>query len=310
MSNESKFKVTLGQYKGLKAKRKSSAVTDAELERLYEQQARVFAQRIEIKDRPVKSGDVATIDFVGYAGGEQFEGGSGNDYPLEIGSGTFIPGFEEQLIGASAGDSVNVNVRFPDDYGAPALAGRDALFKVKVNKIEEVHVPVLDDNVRKDLREKLEEQKATQNEIELEGALIGAVVADSEVEVPEDEIIAETASLVNEWKLAMKQRGIDAEQYFSATGLTEAQLSKQLEPKAVDGIKARVVLEAIARTENLQVTEQDIEDRIKLMAEQFRTTPEDIKEKLGDDHAAALTSDLRMVKAVALIKENAEIEEA
>ena len=210
-------------------------------------------------------------------------------------------------MGASVGDEIDVNVTFPEDYGAPALAGKDALFKVKVNKIEEVHIPVLDDNVRKDLREKLEEQKATQNEIELEGALIGAVVADSDVEVPEDEIIAETASLVNEWKLAMRQRGIDPEQYFSATGLTEEQLSKQLEPKAENGIKARLVLEAIARTEDLQVTDQDIEERIQLMADQFKTTPEDIKEKLGPDHKEALTADLRMVKAVAFIKENAEI---
>ena len=307
MSNESKFKVTLGQYKGLKASRPSSAVTDEELEKLYDQQARVFAQRIEVKDRPIKKGDVANIDFTGYADGEKFEGGSGNSYPLEIGSGTFIPGFEEQLVGASVGDEIDVNVTFPEDYGAPALAGKDALFKVKVNKIEEVHIPVLDDNVRKDLREKLEEQKATQNEIELEGALIGAVVADSDVEVPEDEIIAETASLVNEWKLAMRQRGIDPEQYFSATGLTEEQLSKQLEPKAENGIKARLVLEAIARTEDLQVTDQDIEERIQLMADQFKTTPEDIKEKLGPDHKEALTADLRMVKAVAFIKENAEI---
>ena len=134
-----------------------------------------------------------------------------------------------------------------------------------------------------------------------------AVVADSDVEVPEDEIIAETASLVNEWKLAMRQRGIDPEQYFSATGLTEEQLSKQLEPKAENGIKARLVLEAIARTEDLQVTDQDIEERIQLMADQFKTTPEDIKEKLGPDHKEALTADLRMVKAVAFIKENAEI---
>lgn len=307
MSENAKFKVTLGQYKGLRAKRPSSAVTDEELERLYDQQARIFAQRIEVKDRPVQDGDVATIDFRGYADGELFEGGSGNDYPLEIGSGTFIPGFEEQIIGASAGDEIDVNVTFPEDYGAPSLAGKAALFKVKVNKIEEVHVPVLDDNVRKDLREKLEEQKKTQNEIELEGALIGAVVADSEADVPDDEIVAETASLVNEWKLAMKQRGIDPEQYFSATGLTEEQLSKQLEPKAVQGIKSRLVLEAVARTENLQVTDEDIEERIKMLAEQFRTTPEDIKEKLGPDHAAALTADLRMVKAVALIKANAEI---
>lgn len=310
MANDSKFKVALGQYKGLKAKRPSSVVTDEELEKLYDQQARVFAQRLEIKDRPVQNGDVATIDFKGYTDGELFDGGSGNDYPLEIGSGTFIPGFEEQLVGASAGDEVDVNVTFPEDYGAPSLAGKEALFKVKVNKIEEVHVPVLDDNVRKDLRAKLEEQKAAQNEVELEGALISAVVADSDVEVPQDEIIAETASLVNEWKMAMKQRGIDAEQYFTATGLTEEQLSKSLEPKAVEGIKARLVLEAIARTEELQVTEDDIEERVQLLADQFRTTKEDIKEKLGNDHVAALTADLRMVKAVAFIKENAEIIEA
>lgn len=309
MSNESKFKVTLGQYKGLKAIRPSSAVTDEELEKLYDQQARVFAQRIEVKDRPVKNGDVANIDFTGYVEGEKFEGGSGNSYPLEIGSGTFIPGFEEQLIGGSVGDEIDVNVTFPEDYGAPALAGKAALFKVKINKIEEVHIPVLDDNVRKDLKEKLEEQKATQNEIQLEQTLINAVVADSEIEVPQDEIIAETASLVNEWKMAMRQRGIDPDQYFRATGLTEAQLSKQLEPKAENGIKARLVLEAIARTEDLQVTPEDIEERIKLMADQFKTTPEDIKEKLGDDHVDALTSDLRMVKAVSLIKECAEISE-
>ena len=171
---------------------------DADLERL---QHILLFRELDVYKRQ-------NIDFTGYADGEKFEVGSGNSYPREIGSGTFIPGFEEQLVGASVGDEIDVNVTFPEDYGAPALAGKDALFKVKVNKIEEVHIPVLDDNVRKDLREKLEEQKATQNEIELEGALIGAVVADSDVEVPEDEIIAETASLVNEWKLAMRQRGI------------------------------------------------------------------------------------------------------
>jgi trigger factor len=310
MSNETKFKVALGEYKGLKVKRPSSQVTDEELEALYTQQARVFAQRFEVKGRAVKNGDVATIDFTGYVDGEAFEGGAGNDYPLEIGSGTFIPGFEEQIIGSSVGDAIDVNVTFPDDYGAPSLAGKAALFKVKVNKIEEVNIPVLDDNVRKDLKARLEEQKATQNEIELEGALIAAVVNVSDVEVPDDEIETETKSLVAEWKMAMKQRGIDPDQYFSATGLTEAQLGEQLKPKAENGIKSRLVLEAIARTEQLEVTPEDIEERVELMAKQFNTTPEDIKEKLGDDHVSALTADLRLVKAVALIKENAEITEA
>ena len=310
MANESKFKVVLGQYKGLKAKRPSSAVTDEELERLYDQQARVFAQRIEIKDRAVKMGDVATIDFTGYIDGETFQGGSGNDYPLEIGSNTFIPGFEEQLVGGALGDQMDVNVTFPEDYGAPDLAGKPALFKCKINKIEEVHVPELDDNVRKDLRGKLENQKATQNEIELEGALISAVVADSDVEVPEEEILEETKNLVEEWKMGMRQRGIDPEQYFQATGLTAEKLGDSLKGKAEHGIKARLVLEAIAQTENVEITEQDIEDRVNLMAKQFNTTPEDIREKLGPDHVSALTADLRLVKAVAVIKETAEITEA
>ena len=307
MADNSKCKVVLGQYRGLKAKRPSSEVTDRELEQLYAQQAKVFAQRIEVKDRAVKNGDVATIDFTGYVDGEAFQGGSGNDYPLEIGSGTFIPGFEEQLIGKSTGDETDVNVKFPDDYGAPGLSGKEALFKVKINKIEEIHVPTLDDNVRKDLRQKLETQKATQNEIELEGALISAVVEVSQIEVPEEDIKEETKNLVDEWKLGIRQRGIDPEQYFQATGLTEEKLAESLVSKAEHGIKARLVLEAIASTEDLQVTPQDIEDRCEMMAKQFNTTADDIKEKLGEGYEEALIADLRMVKAVALIKDTAEI---
>lgn len=310
MANEPKYKVSLGEYKGLKVKRASSVVTDEELEKLYNQQARVFSQKIEVTDRGVEKGDMATIDFTGYVDGEMFDGGAGTDYPLEIGSGTFIPGFEEQLIGANTGDDVEVNVAFPEDYGAPNLAGKDSLFKVKIKKIEKINIPELDDNVRKDLRKKLEDQKATQNEIELEGALIAAVVNVSDVEVPEDEITEETMSLVEEWKLGIRQRGIDPDQYFQATGLTQEKLAESLRSKAEQGIKSRLVLEAIARTENLEVTEEDIEGRVALLAKQFNTTPEDIKEKLGDDHVNALTADMRMVKAVALIKENAEIIEA
>lgn len=306
MTMTEKFKVTLGQYKGLTSKKPSAEFTDEEFAQVCRQQQINFAQKLEVKNRPVKNGDIAVIDFAGYCGGEAFDGGSGTDYPLEIGSGAFIPGFEEQLIGASLGEEVDVNVVFPEDYGAPNLAGRPALFKVKVKKIEEVHLPELDDAVKKDIRKKYAQQKEMNAEADYESLLLLEIISDSEIVIEDSYVELEAGNMVEEWKAMLKMRGLDPVRYYEMTGMTDEKMKEQFKDQALLRMQSRLVLDAIAQTEDITVSEFELEAEMEAMAKRYEITRAELKERIGEEHIQAFTSDARMKKTLMFIKEHAE----
>ncbi|MBR5228241.1 MAG: trigger factor [Firmicutes bacterium] len=301
---EEMFKVVVGQYKGLVAERESAEVTEAELEQTCKAQARRFKQNIEVTDRPVQNGDVATIDYEGFIDGVAFAGGKGEGFPLEIGSGMFIPGFEEQLVGAEVGQTVDVNLSFPADYHASDLAGKPALFVVKVNKIEEVHVPELDKSVVADIKAQLVEQKKQKVEELFENTLVKQIIETSEVQMEEDHLAQEAMLMVEEWKAMVRQQGMDPDQYLKQMGMDEMLLATQMINQAELRLKSRLVLEAIAQQEGFEATEADVNDELDKMAIMYQISPEDIKAKLQSEHFKALEADIRMRKSIELIKKH------
>lgn len=298
--------VKLGRYIGLNVKKPEVIVTEEELEEGYKKRQRTFAKSIAVNDRPVKEDDIVTIDFDGYLNGEPFNGGSDKSYPLEIGSHTFIPGFEEQLIGAEIGQTVDVNVTFPEGYAAKELAGQDVLFKVKINAITEQEFIPLGESVKKEVRDSLEMFKRREVEDIYEGMLADAVVADSEVTVPDEMLEIEMTDLMNRWKTALTRQGIEPNAYFQATGITEDQIRAQYREQAVARAKSRLVLEAIAEKEHLQATKPAIEMYLGEMALEYGLPVEEVRNALTKDHMDAIESDVRIRKVLQLLKAKAD----
>ena len=298
--------VKLGRYIGLNVKKPEVIVTEEELEEGYKKRQRTFAKSIAVNDRPVKEDDIVTIDFDGYLNGEPFNGGSDKSYPLEIGSHTFIPGFEEQLIGAEIGQTVDVNVTFPEGYAAKELAGQDVLFKVKINAITEQEFIPLGESVKKEVRDSLEMFKRREVEDIYEGMLADAVVADSEVTVPDEMLEIEMTDLMNRWKTALTRQGIEPNAYFQATGITEDQIRAQYREQAVARAKSRLVLEAIAEKEHLQATKPAIEMYLGEMALEYGLPVEEVRNALTKDHMDAIESDVRIRKVFQLLKAKAD----
>lgn len=302
---EEMFKVVLGQYKGLVAARESAEVTEAELEQTCKQQARRFKQNIDVTDRPVQNGDIAVIDYDGYLDGVPFDGGAGKGYPLEIGSGTFIPGFEEQLIGAEIGQTVNVMVTFPENYHAADLADKPVVFVVKVNKIQEVHVPELDKTVINDIKIQLVEQKKQKVEELFENTLIKQIIETSEVTLEEGHLEAEAMNMAKEWKAMVRQQGIDPDMYLQQAGMDEMLLAAQMINQAELRLKSRLILEAIAQKEGLEASQAEVDDELDKMTIMYQISTEELKNKLQDEHFRALEADIRMRKAIDVVKKHA-----
>ncbi len=298
--------VKLGRYIGLNVKKPEVIVTEEELEEGYKKRQRTFAKSTAVTDRPVKVDDIVTIDFDGYLDGETFNGGSDKNYPLEIGSHTFIPGFEEQLVGAEIGQTVDVNVTFPEGYAAKDLAGRDVLFKVTVNAITEQEFIPLGESVKKEVRDSLEMFKRREVEDIYEGMLADAVVANSEVTVPDEMLDLELTDLMNRWKTALTRQGIEPNAYFQATGITEEQIRAQYHDQAVARAKSRLVLEAIAEKEHLQATKPAIEMYLGEMAIEYGLPVEEVRKALTKDHMDAIESDVRIRKVLQLLKAKAD----
>ncbi|MGI6205842.1 MAG: trigger factor [Anaerovoracaceae bacterium] len=297
--------VKLGEYKGLRIKRPEAVVTEEELQEGIRNRQRKFATSVEINDRPVKKGDVATIDFAGYLDGKQFEGGTDTDYPLEIGSGAFIPGFEDQLIGAELGQDVDVNVTFPEDYPAEDLAGKDVLFKVKIKKISEQQYPDVGETVRKEVLDSLQMFKNREVEDQYEGMLADAVVAKSEVKVPDEMYEREVTDLVNRWKATLQMNGIDPNSYYQMTGITEDKVKEHFHDQAMQRAKSRLVLEEIAAVEHLEATKPAIEMYLNQMAIEYGLPVDQVRDALTKDHMDAIESDVRIRKALQVLKDNA-----
>ncbi|MBD5497413.1 MAG: trigger factor [Lachnospiraceae bacterium] len=314
-----KPEVTLGKYKGVKVEKTEVEVTEEEINAQIEKERENSARTITVTDRPVKDGDITTLDFEGFVDGVPFEGGKGGDYPLTIGSGSFIPGFEEQLIGAEIGKETEVNVTFPEDYHSADLAGKAAVFKCTVKEIKEKELPELDDEFasevstfdtlaeyREDVKKTLTQQKADAAKSAKEEAVIEAVVEDAKMEIPDAMLETEQRQMVDEFAQRMQMQGLTMEQYMQFTGTNPQMLLEQAKPQALKRIQSRLVLEAVAKEENLAADDAEFEAEIKDMAEKYQMEPDKIKDMLGERGKKQVLEDLAIRKAVDFLVENAK----
>ncbi|MCH5269142.1 MAG: trigger factor [Lachnospiraceae bacterium] len=311
--------VTLGKYKGLKVEKTEITVTEEEVDEQIQKERENSARTITVEDRPVKDGDMTTLDFEGFVDGAAFDGGKGSDYPLTIGSGAFIPGFEEQLIGAEIGKETEVNVTFPEDYQAAELAGKAAVFKCTVKSIQEKELPELDDEFasevstfdtlaeyREDVKKGLEQKKADAAKSAKEEAVVEAAVADAQMEIPDAMVETEQRQMIDEFAQRLQMQGLSMEQYMQFTGMTSQALLEQTAPQALKRIQSRLVLEAIAAAENLTASDEDFEEEVKSMAEKYQMEPDQIKGTLGENGKKQVLQDIAINKAVEFLVENAK----
>lgn len=314
-----KPEVKLGKYKGVKVDKADIAVTEAEINEQIDKERENSARTLTIEDRPVKNGDITTIDFEGFLDGVAFDGGKGSDYPLTIGSGAFIPGFEEQLVGAELGKETEVKVTFPADYHASDLAGKDAVFKCTVKGIKEKQLPELDDEFasevstfdtlaeyKEDVKKNLEQKKIDAAKAAKEEAVIEAVSADAEMEIPDAMVETEQRQIIDEFAQRLQMQGLTMEQYMQFTGMNAQMLSEQTKPQALKRIQSRLVLEAVAKAENLSATDEEYEEEVKRMAEKYQMEPDKIKEMLGEKGKSQVLADMAVNKAVDFLVENAK----
>ena len=314
-----KPEIKLGKYKGVKVEAMDTTVTDedvaAELDKVKEQNARLVAA----DDKAVEDGDQTTIDFEGFVDGVAFEGGKGEDYPLTIGSHSFIDTFEEQLIGKKVGEEVEVNVTFPEQYQAKELAGKPAMFKVTIKEIKVKEYPELDDDFaqdvsefdtldeyKADIKKKLEEKKAQEAEADKESKVIEAIVNDSEMDIPEKMIEAQCQQMVEEFAQNIAMQGISFDQYMQFTGTTVDQLTEQVKPQAEARVQSSLVLEAIVKAEKIEASDEEFDEEIKRMAERYQMEADKVNELLSDDDKKNIRADICARKAAKLVVEKAK----
>lgn len=314
-----KPEVKLGKYKGVKVDKADVEVTEEEINAAIDRERENNARNITVEDRPVKDGDMTLLDFEGFVDGVAFEGGKGENYPLTIGSGAFIPGFEEQLVGAEIGKEVEVNVTFPEDYQAENLKGKAAVFKCTVREIKEKELPEIDDEFasevsefdtlaeyKADVKKNLEEKKAKEAKDAKEEAVIEAIIEASEMDIPEAMIETQQRQMVDEFAQRITMQGLSMEQYMQFTGSNYNQMIEQIKPQAEKRIKSRLVLEAVAAAEKIEVTDEDYENEIASMAEVYQMEPEKVKEMLGEREEKNIRQDLAVKKAAEFVVEQAK----
>lgn len=314
-----KPEVKLGKYKGVKVDKIDTTVTDEEIDAEINRERESNARNITVNDRPVKDGDMTTLDFEGFVDGEAFEGGKGENYPLTIGSGAFIPGFEEQLVGAEVGKEVEVKVTFPEDYQAEHLQGKEAVFKCTVKEIKEKELPELNDEFasdvsefdtlaeyREDVKKNLEEKKTQDAKRAKEDAAVKAAVDDSEMEIPEAMLETQQKQMVDEFAQRITMQGLSMEQYFQFTGTNYQQMVEQVKPQAEERVRSRLVLEAVAKAENIEATEEDYEAELKTMADVYQMELDKVRDLLGEREKKNIMLDLVVRKAAEFIAENAK----
>ena len=314
-----KPEVTLGKYMGVTVTKIDTSVSDEEVDEALEKERNNNARTINVTDRPVAQGDTAVIDFEGFVDGVAFEGGKGENYPLTIGSGSFIPGFEEALVGAELNKETEVNVTFPEDYHATELAGKPAVFKCTVKEIKEKQLPDLDDEFasevsdfdtmaeyREDVQKKLTSKKEEEAKIAKEEAVLDAVIADAQMEIPDAMLETQQRQLLENFAQRIQAQGITLEQYMQFTGLTAQTMMEQLKPEALKRIQSRLVLEAVAAAEKMEATEEDFEAEVKSMAEAYQMEADKVKELLGEQGAKQVKEDICVRKAADFIVDNAK----
>lgn len=314
-----KPEVTLGQYKGVKVDKIDAEVSDEEVDAEIEKERDRNARTITVEDRAVKDGDMTVIDFEGFVDGVAFEGGKGENYPLTIGSGAFIPGFEEALIGAEIGKETDVNVTFPEDYQASELAGKAAVFKCTVKEIKEKELPELDDEFasevsefdtmaeyKEDVKKNLADKKAADAKAAKEDAVIDAIVADAKMEIPDAMVETQQRQMVEDFAQRIQSQGLTMEQYMQFTGMNTAMLLEQVKPQALKRIQSRLVLEAVVAAEKLEATEEDFEEEVKVMAEAYQMEADKVKELLAENGKKQVMEDICIKKAADFVVENAK----
>lgn len=318
-----KPEVTLGEYTGVTVTKVDTEATEEEIEEAIKKERENNARIINVEDRAIESGDMAVIDYEGFVDGVAFEGGKGENHSLEIGSGSFIPGFEDQLIGKNIGDDVEVNVTFPEEYHAPDLAGKAAVFKVKVHEIKTKEIPELDDEFAQDVSEfdtvaeyrdsvkaKIEERKANEAKSAQQEEAIKKIVEKSQMDIPDAMIDTQCENMINQFAQQMAQQGLSMDQYMQFSGMTIDQLKEQVRPEAIERIQSSLVLEQIAKEEKIEITDEDIDAEIEKMAKLYNMEADKLKEYMGDEEKENMKEDLAVQKAVELIMESVNPQEA
>ncbi len=308
-----KPEVTLGEYKGVTVEKADTTVSAKEVTERLNRELEKNARVVDV-DREIKTDDTATIDFVGSVDGVEFAGGKGEDYPLTIGSGTFIPGFEDQLIGHKTGETVDVNVTFPEEYGAKDLAGKAALFKVTIKGVKEKQVPAADDEFasevsefdtldeyKKDLKKTIKEEKEKQAAAANQNAVVAKVVENATLEIPAPMVEMQVEQMYYEYQMRLQQQGIPMDQYLQITGLTKEKLEEQMKPSAENNIKSSLVLEAIQKQENIEASDEKVEEEFKKIAEQYKMKYEDLVKTVTDSQKESVKKELSIQATIDML---------
>ena len=311
-----KPEVTLGAYKSVEIEKVDTTVTEEEIDEAVNRERESNARTISVEDRAVQDGDMVVLDFEGFMDGAAFEGGKGENYSLTIGSGTFIPGFEEQLIGAEIDKEITVNVTFPEDYHAEELKGKNAEFKCTIKEIKEKELPELDDEFasdvsefdtmeeyREDLKKQLTKQKEETAEEEKGDKVVEAIIASSQMDIPEAMIETQQRQMAEDFARRIQMQGLSFEQYLQFTGLTRADFMEQMKPQTLKRIQSRLVLCAIAKAENIEATEEEYQEEIQKMADSYHMSVEELTDMMGKFEEKAVREDICMKKAYDLVVE-------
>lgn len=312
--------VVLGEYKGVEVQRAEEEVTQEDLDSALKSEQERNSRLITVEDRPAEIGDNVTLDFEGSIDGVAFDGGKGEDYPLELGSGTFIPGFEDQIAGHNAGDSFDVKVSFPEDYQMKDLAGKEAVFACTLKEVKRKELPEIDDDFaseisefetleeyKEDLKKKLKEAKSKRAVTLNENAIVDKVANAAQIEIPDPMAEAQIDGLMADYARRMESQGITLDQYLQLTGMTKEQVREQFKPQAISQIRTRLVLEEIAKAENIEVSQEDLDAELTKMAESYKMELEKLKEVLGENEKNQFKLDLAVQKAVDFLVEHANL---
>ena len=317
-----KPEVTLGEYKGVEVEVSGTEVTEEEVAAELKKEQESNSRTLDVDDRAVENGDMITLDFEGFVDGTAFEGGKGTDYPLTIGSNSFIPGFEEQLVGAVIGEEKDVNVTFPEKCHAADLAGKPAVFKCTVKAIKVKELPELDDEFAKDVSEfdtlaeykediakKLKERKEDVAKREKEDKVVDKIIENAEMDIPEPMVQSQISQLMNDFIRRMQAQGLSIDQYYQFTGLDQAKIQEQMRPQALKRIQSRLVLEKVAEVENIEISDEKVDEEIAKMAEMYKMEADKLKEVMGDYEKEQIKKDLAVQEAVTLVAEAAKVTE-
>ncbi len=309
--------IEVKDYKGVEIEQVSAEVTDEDVENEIKSMARRNSRMITV-DRPAKDGDMVLIDYEGWIGDEQFEGGTAERQPLKLGSGTFIPGFEEQLIGVSTGEDKDVTVTFPEDYHSKDLAGKEAVFKCKVHEIKEEELPEIDDDfvkdvsefdtldeLRADTKEKLEKAAEARAESQMKNSVIEKVVEGNDIDVPDAMVESEIDSMMSEFDQQLRGQGMDLATYFKYLGREPKEFRDEVREEALKKVKTRMIVNGVAKQENFEVGDEEVSKEIEDMAKQYNLEADKIREMLGTQNMEMIASDIRMKKAIDFMYDNA-----